>query len=106
MALIGTLKELVASEGKAIAAGVATPTDGNLTVVTGLSNVDFAVCSLNGDPIITCMFAHADVGNQSGAPAAGSILIVTEKPTAVNDVTPVAATTPFVDVNWIAIGDF
>ena len=110
MAMVGTLLAGAASAGKAIATGVATPTDGSITVVTGLSNVDVVICSFDGDPIVTCMFAHADKGNQSGAPAAGSINIVTTKPTDIagtdSDITPIAATTPFVDVNWIAIGDF
>lgn len=95
--------------GKVLAFGVATPTDGSLTVVTGLSGVDMAVCSFNGDPVVTCMFAHADIGDQAGSPDAGSILILTTKPTDIagtnSDITPIAATTPFVDVNWIALGD-
>lgn len=95
--------------GKSFAAGVATPTDGSLTVVTGLSLVDSVVCSFDGDPVVTCMFAHADKGDQAGSPAAGSIFIVTTKPTDIagtdSDITPIAATTPFVDVNWIAVGD-
>ena len=95
--------------GKAVASGTETPTDGSATVVTGLSVVDSCVASFDGDPVITCMFAHADKGDQAGAPAAGSILIVTTKPTdpagTNSDILPIAATTPFVDVNWIAVGD-
>ncbi len=92
--------------GKSFASDVATPTDGSITVVTGLSLVDSVVCSFDGDPVPTCMFAHADKGDQAGSPAAGSIFIVTTKPTNIDtDITPIAATTPFVDVNWIAIGD-
>ncbi len=89
--------------------GLGWPTDGSLTVVTGLTTVDVAVCSFDGDPVVTCMFAHADKGDQAGAPAAGSILIVTTKPTDTagsdSDIAPIAATTPFVDVNWVAMGD-
>ena len=110
MAKIGTLLGTEASAGTAIATGVATPTDGSITVVTGLSNVDVVVCSFDGDPIVTCMFVHADKGNQSGSPDPGEIYIVTTKPTDIagsdSDITPIAATTPFVDVNWIAIGTY
>ncbi len=92
-------------EGKKVAFGTTTPTDGNITVATGLSNVDSVVASFDGDPVITCLYCHATVGDQAGSPAAGSVNIITEKPTAVDNATPIAATTPFVDVNWIAVGD-
>ncbi len=46
----------------------------------------------------------ASIGNQSNAPAAGSVYIKTWQPTAANDVTPIAATTFGKKVNWIAIG--
>jgi len=109
MALYGAIAAVAAQKGKAIAAGVATPTDGSLTVITGLGSVDFAVCSFNGAPVITCMFCQADVGDQAGTPDPGEILILTQKPTdpagTNSDIAPIAATTPFVDVNWIAIGD-
>ena len=111
MALDGQLAAVphqsdVFAGGKCLASGEATPTDGSITVVTGLSVVDSCVASFDGDPVATCMWAHADKGDQAGSPAAGSIFIVTTKPTnADTDITPIAATTPFVDVNWIAVGD-
>lgn len=109
MSLYQSLAVVGALKGKAVASGVATPTDGSLTVVTGLSSVDFAVASFNGAPVITCMFCQADVGDQDGTPDAGEILILTQKPTdpagTNSDITPIDATTPFVDVNWVAIGD-
>ena len=49
-------------------------------------------------------FVTCSIGDQAGAPAAGSILIKSWKPTANNDVTPIAATTFTKNVNWIAIG--
>lgn len=95
--------------GKSLASGTETPTDGSATVATGLSLVDSCVASFDGSPVITCMFCHADKGDQAGSPAAGSIFIITEKPTdpagTDSDITPIAATTPFVAVNWIAVGD-
>ncbi len=107
MPRVGTLGNLYASGGNAIAAGIATPTGGTLTIVTGLSSVDYVIVSFADDPVLTCMFVSGDIGNQSGSPAAGSFFLLTNKPTnATNDITPVDATTPFVDVFWIAIGDF
>lgn len=87
-----------------VARGTVTPTSGSHTVVTGLSTVVAAVASLKGAPTLTHMLVAANIGNQSGAPAAGSILINSYKPTSASDVTPVAATTPWSAVDWIAIG--
>lgn len=90
--------------GYKIARGTITPTTASDTVVTGLATVVAAVASLKGAPTLTHMFVAADIGNQSGAPAAGSILIKSYKPTAAADCTPIAATTPWGAVDWIAIG--
>jgi len=90
--------------GYKIARGTHTPTTGSDTVVTGLSTVVAAVASLKGAPTLTHMLVAADIGNQAGAPAAGSIYIKSYKPTTSTDVTPIAATTPWGAVDWIAIG--
>lgn len=90
--------------GYKIARGSVTPTSASHTVVTGLTTVVAAVVSLKGAPTLTHMLVAADIGDQSGAPAAGSILIKSYKPTGVADVTPIAATTPWGAVDWIAIG--
>lgn len=90
--------------GYKIARGTITPTSGSHTVVTGLDTVVAAVASLKGAPTLTCLVVAADIGDQDGAPAAGSILIKTYKPTSSSDVTPVAATTPWSAVDWIAVG--
>jgi len=90
--------------GYKVARGTITPTTASDTVVTGLTTVVAAVASFKGAPTLTCMFVAADVGNQAGAPAAGSIYIKTYKPTATGDVTPIAATTPWSAIDWIAIG--
>ena len=50
------------------------------------------------------MFSTCTVGNQTNAPIAGSIRIKSWKPTAVGDVTPIAASDVFANVAWIAIG--
>lgn len=90
--------------GYKIARGVATIGTASDTVVTGLATVVGVVVSLVGDPSLTHMWSTATVGNQSGAPAAGSIIIKSWKPTATGDVTPIAADTVFANVAWIAIG--
>lgn len=72
-----------------------TPTAEPHTLVTGLTTVTFASASLKSPPTLTHMFAQANKGDQAGAPAAGSVLIVGQKPTATGDVTPIAATTPW-----------
>lgn len=90
--------------GYKLARGTVTPTSGSHTVATGLATVVAAVACLKGAPTLTHMFVAADIGDQAGAPAAGSILIKSYKPTTSGDVTPIAATTPWSAVDWIAIG--
>lgn len=102
-AQINLLTQGVAA-GYKIARGTVTPTSASHTVVTGLATVVAAIVSLKGAPTLTHMITAADIGNQSGAPAAGSILIKSYKPTSAADGTPVASTTPWGAVDWIAIG--
>ncbi len=102
-AQINLLTQGVAA-GYKIARGTVTPTSASHTVVTGLAAVVAAVASLKGAPTLTHLITAADIGDQAGAPAAGSILIKSYKPTGAADVTPIAATTPWGAVDWIAIG--
>lgn len=90
--------------GYKVARGQATTATASDTVVTGLQTVVAAVANLEDAPVVGCDRAQAVIGDQAGAPAAGSILIKTWKPTATNDATPVAATTTGKKVNWIAVG--
>jgi len=90
--------------GYKIAYGTATIDAASKDIVTGLSTVVGVVVSMVGDPSITHMFSTATVGNQTNAPVAGSIRIKSWKPTAVGDVTPIAATSTFGNVAWVAIG--
>jgi hypothetical protein len=92
--------------GYKIARGTHTQVAASDTIATGLATVVAVVASFKSGPTVKQLFLHADVGNQSGAPAAGSFLLNTYKPTAVNDVTPIAATdfTDNVKIDWIAIG--
>ena len=74
------------------------------TVATGLTTVLRVVASLESDPVLTAEWVTAQVGNQTGAPAAGSIVIKTWEATSNANPTPIAATTFGKLVNWIAIG--
>lgn len=74
------------------------------TVVTGLSYVLAAVAQFDGAPVLGANHVRASIGDQAGTPAAGSILIVSSKPTGAGDTTPVAATTFSIKINWVALG--
>ena len=77
------------------------------TVVTGLTTVVSAVAVLESDPVDTCSVATCAIGDQAGAPAAGSIYVKTWKPTvggAAGNPTLIAATAFTKLVNWIAVG--
>jgi hypothetical protein len=86
-----------------LARGQTTVGSASDTVVSGLTTIVAVVASLNDDPVDGCQFVSASIGNQAGAPAAGSFYLKTWK--AVDgDATLVAATTASKKVNWIAIG--
>lgn len=92
--------------GYKIARGQHTQAAASDTVATGLATVVAVVAAFDSAPTVKQLFLEASIGDQAGAPAAGSILLKTFKPTAVNDVTPTAATdfTDNIKINWIAIG--
>ena len=89
--------------GYKIARGVVTPTSASHTVITGLATVVVAVAVAKA-VTLTHFSTGADIGDQAGTPAAGSILVVSSKPTGTGDVTPIASTTPWTEVHWVAIG--
>jgi len=95
--------EGVAADYK-IARGVHTTVAASDTVVTGLATVVAVIATLESDPVLDPILVSASIGNQSGAPAAGSVLIKTWQATAVDNATPIAATTFGKKVNWIAVG--
>lgn len=74
------------------------------TVVTGLSTVVSVVACLDSDPTDNPEWVTASIGDQAGAPAAGSVILKTWQNTSGSDPTPTAATTFSKKVNWIAIG--
>jgi predicted RecA/RadA family phage recombinase len=84
--------------------GQATTVTASDTIVTGLAKVISVVASLDDAPVIGCDRAQASIGDQAGAPASGSILLKTFKPTASGDATPIAASTFGKKVNWVAVG--
>jgi hypothetical protein len=71
------------------------------TIVTGLATVISAVACMEDAPVAGCEVVNAGVGDQSSAPAAGSIYLNSWKTLGG---TPAAATTFSLKVNWIAIG--
>jgi hypothetical protein len=90
--------------GYKVARGQLTTASAADTVVTGLATVVAVVASLEDDPTDDPFMVSAQIGNQAGAPAAGSVIIKTWKNTGGTDPTPLAATTFSKKVNWIAIG--
>lgn len=90
--------------GYKLARGVLTTVDEDDTVVTGLTTVVAVTATLGSDPVAGCQFVTATIGDQAGAPAAGSVQIKTWKATAAGDTALIAATTFSKLVNWIAVG--
>lgn len=74
------------------------------TVVTGLATVVKVIVTLDSDPVTGAQTATATIGDQAGAPAAGSVILKTWKATATADTAVIAATTFGKKLNWIAIG--
>jgi hypothetical protein len=92
--------------GYKVARGRHTQVAASDTVVTGLATVVAVVASFDSAPTVNQLFCAATIGDQAGTPAAGSFLLKTFKPTAVDDCTPIAATdfTDTLVLGWAAIG--
>lgn len=90
--------------GYKIARGVHTTVTASDTVATGLATVVAVIVSMGSDPVDDPFMCSATIGDQAGAPAAGSVYIKTWKNTGGTDPTPLAATTFSKAVNWIAVG--
>jgi hypothetical protein len=91
------------SSGLRIAMGQHTTGSASDEVVTGLNKVLFAIASMEDDPVDGAMDVTAMVGNQTGTPPAGSILIKSWKSTD-GDASYQAASTASKKVNWLAFG--
>lgn len=89
--------------GYKVARGVASIT-GSGTVVTGLATVVAVVATADTDPDgVALAMVTAQIGDQAGAPAAGSVYLKAWKVTATGNATLIAATAAK-SINWIAIG--
>lgn len=104
-ATISTLNAAVAgvAAGYKIARGQHTTVSATDTVVTGLATVVSVVATLDADPGDDPFLVSATIGDQTGTPAAGSVIIKTWKHDG-TDPTPTAASTFSKKVNWIAVG--
>ncbi len=92
-------------EGYKLAQGQHTMLSASDTIVTGLMTVTSVTASLESAPILTCDRVDSSVGNQSGAPSAGSVILKAYMPATAANTTPIAATGySGIVVNWIAIG--
>lgn len=92
------------ASGYKLARGVQTTVAAVDTVVTGLATVVSCSATMGDDPGDDPEWTSCSIGDQAGAPAAGSIYVKTWKNTAGTDPTPTAATTFTKKVNWLAIG--
>lgn len=91
--------------GYKLARGQHTQAAASDTVVTGLATVVSVVVSIETDPDgVTLALATGQIGDQAGAPAAGSIIIKTWKNTSNVNPTLIAATVFGQKINWIAVG--
>ncbi len=89
--------------GYKIARGVAAVT-GTATVVTGLATVVAVVATAESDPDGTALAElSATIGDQDGAPAAGSVILKAWKITAADNGALIAATAEK-NINWVAVG--
>jgi hypothetical protein len=86
------------------ARGVATTVAAVDTIVTGLALLTSVHATLADDPSDDPFMVSASIGDQAGAPAAGSFYLKTWKNTGGTDPTPLAATTFSKKVNWSASG--
>lgn len=74
------------------------------TLVTGLATVICCVVQKNDDPVDAAQLVTANVGDQAGTPAAGSVLINSWMATAAGDTGLKVATTHSKEIAWIAFG--
>lgn len=89
--------------GFKIAGGQITTATAADTIVTGLATVLAAFANFETDLADANTYVQAQIGDQAGAPAAGSIVVKTWKQSG-TDPTPLAADSFAKKVNWIAIG--
>lgn len=99
MALLPAAEVTVAAISGNTARGQATTVTASDTIATGLGGALLGVIvSFNDAPTADPLLVSGSIGDQAGAPAAGSFLLQTWKTAA----GPVAATTFAKKVNWMA----
>lgn len=101
---LSNFDEAILAKGLKIRSGKQLMDAATKTIVTGLTTVAKVVASLDDDPVAGCQYCTATIGDQNGAPAAGSIILKIWKATATADTAVVAGTTLTKYVSWIAIG--
>lgn len=100
----GNVTSAVLDEGGLVMArGQHTTVDADDTIVTGLGALACVVATLDDDPVAGCQSVTATIGDQDGAPAAGSFQLKSWKATAADNSALIAATTFEKKVNWIAV---
>ncbi|BCP53788.1 hypothetical protein K32_24050 [Kaistia sp. 32K] len=104
LSIVGTVFVHRGEQGSRVVGGQLTTVTAADTVATGLAKVISVVAILESDPTDNPEWVTAQVGDQSAAPIAGSIILKTWQNTGGTDPTPVAATTFGKKVNWIAYG--
>lgn len=91
--------------GYKMARGQYTMLSASDTIPTGLATVVACGASMESDAILTFDRVTSQLGNQSGAPVAGSIVIKGWMPTGAALTTPIAAVGyAGIKVNWWAVG--
>jgi hypothetical protein len=92
------------SSNNRLVAGQHTTISASDTIHTGLNKILCAVATLEDAPILGADRVIASIGDQTGSPQPGSILLKTYKPTSASNATPTAATTFGRRVSWICVG--
>jgi predicted RecA/RadA family phage recombinase len=100
----GRIRIVPEGGGGKMVMGQSTTVTASDTIVTGLGTLTSVVVSFDSDPSDDPQFVSGSIGDQAGAPAAGSFLLKTWRNTGGTDPTPIAATTFARKVNWIAFG--
>jgi hypothetical protein len=91
--------------GYKIARGQRTMLSATDTVATGLTTVVVCGAVMESDPVLTFDRITSQIGDQAGAPVAGSIILKGWMPTGAALSTPIAATGyANIKINWWAIG--
>ena len=100
---LGTLLEDILDD--LVDAGSVTPSTSRQVVTTGLSTVDYAVCSLSGSPVDSHIMSIASSGSVAGTVVLNQYVMVSGS--WASDYTLASGSTSdvFAEVSWIATGE-